>query len=115
MIFDIPQGVVTGIAGAVGSAMIYAIKVVSTELLTYLREGRKDQKEMLDLLKDLVNNLGVSRELSGIKRAVLRMNSQAFTCDSCGGWDGPKDEKPKGLMLCACSEPPPAPTSQPKA
>jgi hypothetical protein len=115
MIFDLPQGVVTGIAGTVGGAMCYAIKLITSEILAYIREGRKDQKEALELVRDLVSQLGLSRELSGIKRAVLRMNSQAFTCEACGGWDGPSEEKPKGLKLCACSERPPPLSSQPKA
>jgi hypothetical protein len=115
MIFDVPQGIVSVAAVGVCSAASYGIKLITSEVLAYIREGRADQKEVLKLTRDLVAQLGLSRELSGIKRAVLRMNSQAFTCEACGGWDGPEDEKPKGLKVCACSERPPPLSSQPKA
>lgn len=112
MNLTIPDTVIAGACSLVAGALVWGIRTLVNQGTDYFIQSKLLQTEALNLVREISQALHIQKSLDKVQKAITRLGSRAYTCEQCGGWDGPEQDRPSHLRPCRCSDPPPAPITQ---
>lgn len=104
MIVTISDATVSGAALTVAGSFVWAVRAITTRLLGYFDRSEARQDQILEIVKATAEQMAIGKILGKMFKAVQKLDSKIFTCDACGGWEGPAEAKPKGVDMCDCPD-----------